>query len=198
MATLKQRIRKAALRRLNSLEVKPRENEDTYDRRRFGSGWQDVDRDGEDTRAEVLIRFHRPGIQKAELVIYGGTVRRGRWHCRFTGQWFTDASDLDIDHHVPLWEAWVSGAHAWTDDRRERYANGVGIRSHRRGWLLPVSASANRSKGRRGPADWKPSRESFHLKYAAWWIKAKKYWGMSVDAAEKAALLEMLSPHEDE
>lgn len=171
-------------------------NEDTYERREFGHGWYDLDKDGEDARAEVLIAFHLPGRKRVRLAMDGKRVVSGRWRCRFSGDWFEDAGDLDIDHLVPLKDAWMSGAHAWDLERRKRYANGYGIRSMRRGYLIPVTASLNRQKGAKAPHEWMPPRGPYRFKYAAEWVETKKYWGLAVCKAEAAALKRALEDWE--
>jgi len=45
--------------------------------------------------------------------------------------------EADIDHIVPLKEAWEAGAHAWTADRRKEFANDL-----LRPQLLTVTVSA--------------------------------------------------------
>ena len=191
----------AARRRLSRLETVEHDPaiEDAYERREFGSGWKDLDSDGQNERAEILVRFHR---KRGGILFFADDdeerVVAGLWLCRFTGQLFTQAADLDIDHMVPLKAAWLAGAHAWTKERREQYANGFGIRSRKRSWLLPVSSSANRSKGARGPDEWLPSRVDYHARYAALWIRIKSYWSLSVTAEERAALEELIDErHED-
>ena len=191
------RLAKVALRRLNKLDCADIDEavEDSYSRSQFGYGWKDLDSDGQDERAEALITWHRPGKSKAPVEFATDKERRvvtGRWQCRFTGEVFTSAGDLDIDHIVPLKNAWLSGAHAWDKSRREQYSNGFGIRSRRRSWLLPVSASANRSKGARSPDEWMPENERYWVRYAALWVRTKEYWGLSVTPSEKAFLREVL------
>ena len=166
-------------------------NED-YERKAFGYGWKDYDKDGEDTRAEVLIAYHRPGRKKVEVEFDGNRVVSGRWLCRWSGDTVTNARDLDIDHLVPLKEAWVSGACMWDKEKRERYANGQGIRTLRRGWLVPALAGLNRSKGARRPDEWMPPNEHHHLWYAAEWIEAKHYWKLGIQQTERDALIEAL------
>ncbi len=173
----------------------------SYERKEFGHGWRDTDSDGQDERHECLIRWHRTrGWKKAglaeepKLVLTddGKRVISGRWICRFTGDTFTLSSKLDIDHLVPLKAAWISGANEWDKDKRVNYSNGFGVKSKMRTWLVPVYASANRSKGAKGPEEWLPPRERYHLFYAVAWLHAKKYWGLSITAAEKAALITCL------
>ena len=165
--------------------------EATYSRGAFGTIWDDLDKDGQDERAEILIRFSRINVEFATT--RERRVVSGRWFCKFTGDIFTDAGDLDIDHFVPLKNAWLSGADVWTEQRRERFANGFGIKSNSRSWLIPVSSSANRSKGARGPEEWLPPRKEFHIRYAAQWIMHKAYWKLSVTAKERAALEAILT-----
>ena len=166
---------------------------DAYERRAFGSGWRDYDGDGEDARAEVLLAFHRGGRRKVPIEMDGDRVVAGRWICRFSHEEVLAAGELDIDHLVPLREAWVSGAHAWERDRAARYANGQGVRSLRRGWLIPVLAGLNRSKGAKRPDEWMPPSERYHVHYAREWVEAKHYWKLAVLPSERDALIEALA-----
>jgi hypothetical protein len=75
----------------------------------------------------------------------------------------TSASGLDIDHMVPLAEAWDSGASAWTAQRREAYANDQGQEAS----LVAVTARSNRSKADQDPAHWMPPADDVHCRYAA-------------------------------
>ena len=110
--------------------------------------WTDADRDGCDTRAEVLISESRSKVRRAS----GCRVVSGRWVSYYDKRTWSKASALDIDHVVPLAEAWDSGARSWTADTRRRYANDLGDRRT----LVAVTASVNRSKGDRDPAQWLP------------------------------------------
>ena len=109
-----------------------------YDRDLFHH-WIDADGDGCDTRAEVLISE----AEEAPTVGSGCSLSGGRWYSYYEGVSQTSASALDIDHMVPLAEAWDSGARSWTASRRESFANDLGD-SHT---LVGVTASLNRSKG---------------------------------------------------
>ena len=168
---------------------------DAYSRGEFGHGWDDLDSDGQNERAEILIKFHyKRGKQDLEFATdRERRVVKGSWKCKFTGSMFYDASDLDIDHLVPLKNAWVSGANTWTDDKREKYSNGVGIRTKRRAWLLPVSSSANRSKGWKSPDIWLPDNTKYHLNYVASWIRTKQYWKLSITSAEYDTLIGIIN-----
>lgn len=111
----------------------------------------------------------------------------GNWTSVYDGATTTNASSFDIDHLVPLAEAWASGAWSWTTAQRQAFANDV-----TRPQLLAVSASSNRSKGDRDPAEWLP-RASYQCTYARAWVQVKHYYGLSVDSAEKSKLSSILS-----
>ena len=91
---------------------------------------------------------------------------------------------FDIDHLVPLKEAWDSGAWRWGADERTAYANDLDYVSA----LIAVSASSNRSKGDQDPAEWMPPRAEDSCAYATGWIGVKYRWRLAVDAQEKRAL----------
>ena len=147
--------------------------------------WIDADGDCQDTRAEVLIAENT-----GTLTYSSGTcvVAGGAWFDPYTGQVFAVAGDLDVDHMVPLAEAHESGAHAWDLAKRRDFANYLVDPGH----LMAVSASANRSKGAKDPAEWLPPNTGFHAAYAQAWVAVKITWGLTADAAEIAALKSIL------
>ncbi|UED85932.1 HNH endonuclease family protein [Streptomyces profundus] len=112
----------------------------------------------------------------------------GSWYSPYDGATWTAASDVDIDHLVPLAEAWDSGADSWTTARREAFANDL-----TRPQLLAVTDNVNQSKGDRDPAEWLPPRGAYHCVYARAWVQVKHYYGLSVDSAEKSALSGILN-----
>jgi hypothetical protein len=114
-------------------------------------------------------------------------VTSGRWTSPYDGRTITDATTIDIDHMVPLANAWRSGAKSWTDDKRSQFANDI-----TRPQLIAVSASANRAKGDQDPSQWKPTNHAFWCQYAEDWVTVKSYWKLTVTTNEKAALTEML------
>lgn len=118
----------------------------------------------------------------------GCNVVGGRWESVYDGRTFTDPSSVDIDHMVPLANAWRTGAAEWSDEQREAFANDLD-----RPQLIAVSASSNRSKGDQDPSQWKPPRREYWCTYAQSWIAVKAHWRLSVTADEKAALTDMLS-----
>ena len=157
-----------------------------YDRKEW-KHWIDADRDCQNTRAEVLI------AEAAGPVTFTPdkdcTVAAGEWQDPFTGETFTTARDLDVDHLVPLANAHRSGGWQWAAARKRDFANSLEYANH----LIAVAAAANRSKGARGPEDWRPPNAAYHCQYARDWIAVKDEWDLTATAAEWAALEEMLA-----
>ncbi|MFI6655860.1 HNH endonuclease family protein [Streptomyces sp. NPDC050523] len=116
------------------------------------------------------------------------TATSGSWYSPYDGATWTAASDVDIDHLVPLAEAWDSGASKWTTAQREALANDV-----TRPQLLAVTDNVNQSKGDQDPSTWVPSRSAYVCTYVRAWVQVKYYYKLSVDSAEKSALTNYLS-----
>ncbi|MEU6254113.1 HNH endonuclease family protein [Streptomyces sp. NPDC047043] len=116
------------------------------------------------------------------------TATSGSWYSPYDGATWTAASDLDIDHLVPLAEAWDSGASAWTTSERQGFANDI-----TRPQLLAVTDNVNQSKGDQDPSTWVPSRSAYVCTYVRAWVQVKYYYDLSVDSAEKSALTSYLA-----
>jgi hypothetical protein len=155
-----------------------------YDRDLFHA-WVDADHNGCNTRAEVLILESTAQVATRSTC----TVTTGSWFSSYDGVWILDASKLDIDHFVPLKEAWISGAYAWDSTTRTQFGNDLGYAAS----LLAVSASSNRSKSDQDPAQWMPSNANFVCDYVATWVAVKYRWSLTIDSAEKQALTSTLS-----
>lgn len=111
----------------------------------------------------------------------------GSWFSPYDGATWSAASDVDIDHVVPLSNAWKSGASSWTTARRQAFANDLTNPQ-----LIAVTDNVNQSKGDKGPEEWKPSVTGYWCTYAKMWVKVKSVYGLSVTSAEKSALTSML------
>jgi hypothetical protein len=129
----------------------------------------------------------------------------GTWLSPYDGATWTKPADVDIDHMVPLKNAWVvglalssrfrlnlttisqSGAASWTTSKRKQFANDV-VRPQ----LWAVTDKVNEAKGDKSPDQWQPPLMSFNCAYAKSWIEVKSYWALSITSAEKAALSSML------
>ncbi|GAA3797996.1 HNH endonuclease family protein [Streptomyces coacervatus] len=169
----------------DALAALPVRDEDRtgYERSKFRH-WIDADRDGCNTRQEVL---------KSEAVVApeqgpNCTLTGGEWFSPYDDTYFTAARALDIDHLVPLAEAWDSGASAWTAKEREAYANDLGDARA----LIAVSAASNRSKADQDPATWQPPAVGYRCTYATDWVAVKTRWRLAIDPVEQAALAKIL------
>jgi hypothetical protein len=136
--------------------------------------WIDVDKDGCNTRYEVLIA---EAIVKPKVGA-GCYLTGGKWRSPYDGKVFTNPTGLDIDHMVPLAEAWRSGAWAWTAAQRMDFANDLDDSRS----LLAVTASLNRSKGDRDVAAWLPIKAQCN--YISNWIAVKWRFDLTVDPVE--------------
>jgi len=147
----------------------------------FGSGWIDADHDCQNTRQEVLIA---ESLVPVVMSTDNCTVLYGLWKCKFTDAVFIIPIKLDIDHLVPLKEAWISGADTWTKEQRVAYANDLSYPEH----LVAVKAGANRSKGAKDPAKWLPAVNVSWYKRS--WTLVKSTYNLNFDAVEVNKLLE--------
>jgi hypothetical protein len=153
-----------------------------YNRNLF-KHWIDADKDGCDTRAEVLIEeaIVMPKIgPKCKLT-------GGKWLSAYDGKTVNNSSLLDIDHVVPLAEAWRSGAWNWTPVERQAFANEL---ENSRA-LIAVTLSTNRSKGDRDPSLWMPIKD--RCKYTQDWLAIKYKFSLTVDPVEAIKLKELIS-----
>jgi DNA uptake protein ComE-like DNA-binding protein len=150
-----------------------------YDRDLF-KHWIDADGDGCDTRREVLIEESSTPVNVGS----GCSISSGSWFSAYDSRNTTDASTFDIDHMVPLKEAWDSGAWAWDAKTRQAFANDLDFDLS----LIAVSASSNRSKSDRDPTDWMPPNDDFWCEYITAWVQVKTRWSLSVDLAEKSKI----------
>jgi hypothetical protein len=181
----------AARRQLSELKVRPAGSMAGYSREEFPH-WSDAqefgwklpgrtpDPESCDARDAALIRDGRE-----ERVDAYCDVASGSWFDPYGGQTYTDPEDIDIDHIVPLANAWRSGASSWNTAKRESFANVSRD-------LLSVDDGLNQSKGDKGPEAWKPPRKAYWCVYAKRWIGIKHYWDLSVTGAERSALKQML------
>ena len=161
------------------------ENGRGYSRSLF-KHWIDADGDSCNTREEVLIDESQ---SRAQVDPFGCKVIEGDWFSPYDGQVFTSPSDLDVDHLVPLKEAWDSGAWSWTSTRRQSFANDLSDPRT----LIAVSASQNRSKGDKDPSNWIPVRQAYLCTYLADWVAVKARWGLSMDQSEAGRIRNLLT-----
>ncbi|KAF2796577.1 hypothetical protein K505DRAFT_237402 [Melanomma pulvis-pyrius CBS 109.77] len=135
------------------------------------------------TREVVLQRDGTNVVQDSSCAATSGT-----WKSPYDGATWTAASDVDIDHMVPLSNAWKSGAASWTTARRQAFANDLTNPQ-----LLAVTDNVNQAKSDSGPEDWKPPLTSYYCTYAKMWVKVKSVYALTITSAEKTALTSMLN-----
>lgn len=169
-----------AVSRLNSLTVQAESHHSSYDRSRFPH-WITIT--GTCNAREQVLKRDGSNV----VVNSSCSPTSGSWYSPFDGATWTNSSDVDIDHMVPLAEAWSSGAWGWSTSKRQTYANDLGGPE-----LWAVTDNVNQSKGDRDPAGWQPPLWSFRCTYARAWVQVKWYYHLSVDSAEKSALAGML------
>lgn len=166
------------------LTVKGRAPKTGYSREQFGDGWVDVDRNGCDTRNDML------GLRLSETVMSGPCrVLAGTLEDPFTGATlrFVRGGDsgVDIDHLVALSDAWQKGAATWEFAQRVAFANDPLN-------LEPVDAGQNRAKGDGDAATWLPPNRDFRCAYVARQVAVKAKYGVWVTQAELDAMLRVL------
>ena len=166
---------------VGDLEVE-QENGSGYDRDLF-KHWSDADGDGCNARYEVLIEESLTPVTVAS----GCKISGGTWVSAFDLVQTSNPSNFDVDHMVPLKEAWDSGAWAWDANTRQAYANDLDYGMS----LIAVSASSNRSKSDRDPADWLPTNKDYWCEYITAWVQVKTRWSLSVDPKEKSKIEEV-------
>ena len=154
-----------------------------YDRAEFGKAWTDVDRNGCDTRNDVLNRdltavTHTTG----DCVVCAGVLAdpyTGKTIDFLRGR--ATSSAVQIDHIVPLGLAWATGAHSWGDGRRLAFAND-------QNGLLAVDGPTNGSKSDKGPGRWLPANRAYQCVYAAKFVYIVVEYGLSMAASDKSAI----------
>jgi len=145
-----------------------------YNRRYFGTGWGDIDGDGQNTRAEVLIEQSLAPVRFREG--NKNLVDSGKWISIFTNEEIYNAYEVDVDHLVSLKWSWDHGSYKWSYERRQAFANDMRN-------LAPVEKSLNRSKGAKGPNEWLPpiNRCGYILRF----IRIYKSYGLQLSLDEQ-------------
>jgi len=115
-------------------------------------------------------------------------VTAGQWYSPFDAVWVDVPRSIDIDHFVPLAEAWRSGARNWDEPTRRAFANDLSDPRT----LIAVTASSNRSKSDRDPADWLPTNTAYRCDYIGTWVAIKHRWELAIDTREQAAIQRVL------
>ena len=173
------------------IAVKGRAPKTGYARDQFGTAWKDIDRNGCDTRNDILNRDLSSIIYKVsskDCVILSGLLIDP-----FSGELIeflrgvATSSEVQIDHVVALSNAWQTGAFKLTLERRTALANDPLN-------LLAVKGRLNSQKGDGDAATWLPPKKSYRCAYVARQVAVKYKYGLWLTAPEKAAILKILQP----
>lgn len=144
-----------------------------YNRKLFNH-WVDSDKDCQDSRTETLHKFNlSTNADKSACKIH-----RGKWYLPYTGQYTANPSDIDIDHIVTLKFAFEHGADKWSSEKKELFANDPQN-------LLPVKASANRSKGAKSIKEWLPPLETYRCQYIVRFLTVLKKYKLVITEEER-------------
>ena len=165
---------------LTSLTVKADGSQSGYSRDLFPH-WIDQGNSC-NTREVVLKRDGKNVVTNSSCAATAGS-----WYSPYDGATWTAASDVDIDHVVPLADAWRTGASSWTTAQRQAYANDLTDPQ-----LIAVTDNVNQEKGDKSPDAWKPPLVSYWCTYAKMWVAVKYKFKLTINTAEKSALTDML------
>jgi len=175
---------------LAALAVKGRAAKTGYSRDAFGPAWADVDRNGCDTRDDVLRR------DLTSVAVTAGTggceVTTGTLADPYSGtripftRGVDTSSAVQIDHVVALSNAWQTGADAWSPNKREAFANDPLN-------LLAVQGRLNEQKSDGDSATWLPPATGIRCAYVARQVAVKAKYGLWVIPPEQAATTRILT-----
>ena len=178
----------------------------SYNRDRDYDTWHDWDGDCQNNRQEVLISENLPGNQITFTAASGTcTVATGKWYSKFNDKEYTSASDVSIDHMVPLSESHYSGAWKWSQKRKLIFANSINLDEH----LIAVYGDSNSEKSNCSPGPnsswsgkqqcgpngdasseaketWMPENTAYACEYLEDYVKVKSHYRLGIDATEKA------------
>ena len=164
-----------------------------YDRDEDYPTWKDSDGDCQNNRHEVLISEHIDDDPLYPLTFTDNnqcSVASGKWYDPYDDVYYYSASNVHIDHVVPLYDAHKSGAWYFPELKKIRFANTLDVPEQ----LMAVGASSNLSKSSWDPSGWyttpgwKPNNRTYHCQYLQDWVKIKSIYRLNIDSAERAAI----------
>lgn len=163
------------------MTVAPDGSMDGYDRDKFPH-WHAVE--GNCNTREMVLKRDGEDVEVGNDC----AATSGSWYSPYDEETWTQTSDVDIDHMVPLADAWRSGASSWTTDQREAFANDLDSPQ-----LWAVTDNVNQSKGDKSPDEWKPPSQGEWCEYSRAYIHVKYLYDLTVNSAEEGALADMLA-----
>ncbi|MDC1175702.1 HNH endonuclease family protein [Bacteriovoracaceae bacterium] len=160
-------------------------------KRSFFAGWTDEDRDCQNTRQEILIarslvdvkfRKNRKSKKKKNC-----TVDTGKWNDYYYHEVLLKASQIDIDHVVPLKHAYDTGAKSWPRSKRKQFSNNLEN-------LVITNKRYNRQKGAKTPLKWLPLNKAYACKYFKQWFSIKRKYQLRISNEESQQFTQMQCP----
>lgn len=145
-----------------------RHNKNKFNRDDWGR-WADYDRDGFNTREELLKQKSR-----RRPAILNNKVIDGAWYDEYTGKYLYGTNDVTIDHIVPLRNAHYSGGSNWSKEKKNRFFNDKDN-------LIIVSKKVNEDKGHKSPVEWLPPNREYQAEYIRTYYKVKKKYGLKIE-----------------
>jgi hypothetical protein len=172
---------------LAAIPVKPVAPYADYDRvADFGEAWIDVDGNGCDTRDDILRR------DLVDVSVSDCKVESGTLHDPYSGDTVhfvrgpESSESVQIDHVVPVYEAWRTGAQQWSKQQRIDFANDPLN-------LLASAGDANQDKGDLDPSRWLPPLKSYRCEYVERYVSVVAKYGLFVTSREKPAISAVLA-----
>ena len=162
----------------------------SYERKTFGSWKRNLNKNGLNTRHDVLqeeslipVTYKLIGKYKKRKQIISG-----KWKDLYTGEVYYLANKLEIDHVVSVKEAWLSGACKWSEKKKRTFYNDLKNPHH----LIAIASKTNRSKGDLDIVYWLPTQENFVKEYLKMWVSVKRKWKLFIDKKEQQVLTKYL------
>jgi hypothetical protein len=178
-----------ARKKLAKLAVKGRAPRTGFEREKFGPAWADVDHNGCDTRNDILKRDLKDETFKSgthDCIVLTGVLDDPYSGKTITFKRGQDTSTaVQIDHLIPLSDAWQKGAQQWTADKRKQFANDPMN-------LMAVDGPLNGQKSDSDAATWLPPRKAYRCTYIAKQIDVKAKYDLWLTTGEKDAMTGIL------
>ncbi|MCK9898972.1 HNH endonuclease family protein [Frankia sp. Cpl3] len=177
----------SALELLGTLPVRDEDNSPPYRRDEFGASWSDVDRNGCDTRNDILHRDLRSITTRRsdDCIVLTGELRDPYTTRTVRFDRGRSASAVQIDHVIPLADAWRTGALEWSGQERLAFANDPEN-------LLAVDGPTNQRKSDQDASEWLPPSPGARCPYIARQVGLKARYGLWLEPAEATAMREVL------
>lgn len=153
-----------------------------YDRDEWLPSWPDIDGDCINERHELLIETSLKPVKMSENGCY---VQSGYWQDPYTGEFHTQASDMQIEHLVSLVDAHYSGGYSFSIAKKQKFAID-------RDNLRVVYGPVNQDKGGKKPSEWMPPLKSYHCEFAQTYTAVKNKYGLNITNNVRWALIDGL------